>query len=67
MSSPSMDYNNSSKTSIINDGVIKGVAAHKPKGCKLRNSLDREKDEGRISSKFQRHFFLQFFHYITSF
>jgi hypothetical protein len=51
MSSPSVDHNNSSKTSIVNDAVIKGVVTHKPKGYNSRNSLDREEDQGRISFK----------------
>jgi hypothetical protein len=57
MSSPLVDHNNSSKTSIVNDGVIKGIAAHKPKGYKLNNSLDREKDEGTIFFKISKTFF----------
>jgi hypothetical protein len=59
MSSPLVDHNNSSKTSIVNDGVIKGVATHKPKGCKSNNSLDRKEDEGKISSKISKTFFLE--------
>jgi hypothetical protein len=59
MSSPLMDHNNSSKTSIVNDGVIKGVTTQKQKGCKSNNSLDRKEDEGRISSKISKTFFLE--------
>jgi hypothetical protein len=33
MSSPLVGHNNSSKTLVVNDGVIKGVATPKPKGC----------------------------------
>jgi hypothetical protein len=43
MSSPLMDHNSSSKTLVINDGVIKGVTEQKPKGCKSKNSLDNKK------------------------
>lgn len=61
-----MDHNNSLKTPLVNDGVIKGVAVQKPKGCKSKNSLDRKVDEGGIPPKFQRHFFLKCLHHITS-
>jgi hypothetical protein len=59
MSSPLVDHNDLSKTSVLNDGVIKGVVAQKSKGCKSKNSLDRKEDEGNISSKISKTFFLE--------
>ncbi len=55
---PLMDCNNSSKTLIVIDGVIKGVAWQKPYLCMSKNSLDQEEDEGMISFKMSRLYFL---------
>lgn len=48
--------NNSSKTLVVNDGVIKGLVGQKPKGCKLKNSLGKEKDVSNISFKISKTF-----------
>jgi hypothetical protein len=55
---PLVDRNNSSKTLIVVDGVIKGVAEQKPYLCMSKNSLDKEEDEGMISFKMSRLYFL---------
>jgi hypothetical protein len=52
-----VDHNNSSKTLVVNEDVIKGVVGQKPKGCRSKNSLDKEEDEGRISFQISRTFF----------
>ncbi len=56
MSSPLADYNNSLETSVVNDGVIKGLVGQKPKGWKLKNSLGKEKDSSNIFFKISRTF-----------
>jgi hypothetical protein len=55
---PLVDRNNSSKTVIVIDGVIKGVVGQKPYLCMSKNSLDKEEDEGMISFKMSRLYFL---------
>jgi hypothetical protein len=49
MAFPLVDRNNSSKTLIIIDGGIKGVAGQKPYLSMSKNSLDKEEDESMIS------------------
>jgi hypothetical protein len=55
---PLVDHNNSSKTLVVIDGVIKGVAGQKRYLRMSKNSLDEEEDEGMISFKMSRLYFL---------